>query len=229
MPSKGINFSQAKPWTASLSINPRTAATRKWENDLSGLSLALHRVNKAATVARGHAITKVKKESLWIHASQEIHDKMIQEAVDEVNRNCDVKRQEARDKWRAMHAEEKDEVEGNESVGVNSEGGSHEGEDEMSEEDVSESVSEGESEAEYSEEDSDDSDEEEGSEAEEVDEEDEGDGLELTEEQREALNDRLLTLRTKQGQEYESFIGTVEAQAKSRKGKETPDDYKFGA
>jgi len=64
----------------------------KWEYDLSGLSLALHRVNKAAIVARGRAITKVKKESLWIYASQEICDKMIQEAVDEVDCNCDMKR-----------------------------------------------------------------------------------------------------------------------------------------
>jgi len=49
----------------------------------------------------------------------------------------------------------------------------------------------------------------------------------LTEEQRKALNDRLFTLRAKQGEEYKGFIGRVEAQAKSRKGMETPDDYEF--
>ena len=84
------------------------------------------------------------------------------------------------------------------------------------------------SEEEYSEEESEDTNEDE-SEVEEVDEEDDEESPELTEEQRKALNDRLFTLRAKQGQEYEGFIGRMKAQAKSRKGKETPDDYEFGA
>ena len=45
---------------------------------------------------------------------------------------------------------------------------------------------------------------------------DEADEAELTEEQREALNDRLLTLRA---QEYEGFVWTLEAKAKTQKVK----------
>ena len=87
MPSKGINFSSTKSKTKSsdLSSNPRTTATRKWEHELGGLSLALHRVNKAATVARGRAIAKVKATSTYAEASEEIREKLLQEAIDDVN------------------------------------------------------------------------------------------------------------------------------------------------
>lgn len=210
-----------------MSTNPRTSATRKWEQDLGGLSLALHRVNKAATVARGRAIAKVKKGPLWMNANQENRDRMIKDAVDEVNRNREMKKEQATVEWRAMHGkEEEDEGVEDESMG-DSDGESDDSDNESVGDEDSESGSGEESEEEYSEGDSEDTDGGE-SEAEEVDDEDDGESTDLTEEQRKALNNRLLTLRAKQGEEYEGFIGMVEAQAKSQRGKETPDDYEFG-
>ena len=110
MPSKGINFSSTKSKTKSsdLSSNPRTAATRKWEHELGGLSLALHRVNKAATVARGRAIAKVKASSTYAEASKEIREKLLQEAIDDVNQKWDLKRAEAEQQWIELYAEEDD-------------------------------------------------------------------------------------------------------------------------
>jgi len=227
MPSKGINFSQAKARTASLSTNPRTSATRKWEQELGGLSLALHRVNKAATVARGRAIAKVKKEPSWIHANQEIRDRMIKDAVDEVNRNREIKKEQAKVEWRALHEEEEEDKEVEDESMDDSDGASDEADNERAGDQDSESSSGEEGEEEYSEGDSEDTNGGE-SEAEEVDDEDDEESQDLTEEQRKALNNRLLTLRAKQGEEYEGFIGRVEAQAKSQRGKETPDDYEFG-
>ena len=61
-----------------------------------------------------------------------------------------------------------------------------------------------------------------------MDDKDDEESPDLTEEQRKALNNRLLTLRAKQGEEYQRFIGRVEAQAKGQKGKESPDDNQFG-
>src|SRR5438046_8730512 len=94
MPSKGINFSSTKSKTKSsdLSSNPRTTATHKWEHELGGLSLALHCVNKAATVARGRAIANVTATSLYAEASEELREKLMQEAVDDANHKGALKR-----------------------------------------------------------------------------------------------------------------------------------------
>ena len=110
MPSKGINFSSTKSKTKSsdLSSNPRTTATRKWEHELGGLSLALHHVNKAATIARGRAIAKVKATSTYAEASEEIREKLLQEAIDDVNQKGDLKRAEAEQQWIELYAEEDD-------------------------------------------------------------------------------------------------------------------------
>ena len=87
MPSKGTNFlsSESKTKSSDLSSNPRTTATHKWEHELGGLSLTLHHVNKLATVTRGHDIAKVKATSTYAEASEEIHEKLLQEAIDDVN------------------------------------------------------------------------------------------------------------------------------------------------
>src|SRR5437762_3449128 len=90
----------------------------------------------------------------------------------------------------------------------------------------SEFTSEEKSEEEHSEEESEDTNEDE-SKMKEMDEEDDEESPELTEEQRKTLNDRLFTFRAKQNQEYEDFLKRMEAQAKSRKGKETLDDYEL--
>ena len=227
MPSKGINFSSTKSKTKSsdLSSNPRTAATRKWEHELGGLSLALHRVNKAATVARGRAIAIVKASSTYAEASKEIREKLLQEAIDDVNQKRDLKRAEAEQQWIELYAEEDDrKCKEDEIMQVDDEG-----EDDDEEVDVDSSTSDSvESEESDSDESEDEEDEKEDySEAEESDEEDEED-VKLSQEQQDALTNKLLELRTRQSQEQQAFIARLEAQAKARGKPETPDDYVFG-
>src|SRR5439155_14890085 len=227
MPSKGINFSSTKSKTKSsdLSSNPRTAATRKWEHELGGLSLTLHRVNKAATIARGCAIAKVKASSTYAKASKEIREKLLQEAIDDVNQKRDLKRAEAEQQWIELYAEEDDrKCKEDEIMQVDDEG-----EDDDEEVDVDSSTSDS---VESEESDSDESEDEEDkkedySEAEESDEEDEED-VKLSQEQQDALTNKLLELRTRQSQEQQAFIARLEAQAKARGKPETPDDYVFG-
>ena len=63
-------------------------------------------------------------------------------------------------------------------------------------------------------------------------EEDDGDGdeevVELSQEQQEALTNRLVELRAYQAHEQEAFIARLEARANARGALETPDDYVFG-
>ena len=104
-----------------------------------------------------------------------------------------------------------------------------EGEDDDEEGDVDSSTSDSvESEESDSDESEDEEDEKEDySEAEESDEEDEED-VKLSQEQQDALTNKLLELRTRQSQEQQAFIARLEAQAKARGKPETPDDYVFG-
>ena len=104
-----------------------------------------------------------------------------------------------------------------------------EGEDDDEEGDVDSSTSDSvESEESDSDESEDEEDEKEDySEAEESDEEDEED-VKLSQEQQDALTNKLLELRTRQSQEQQPFIARLEAQAKARGKPETPDDYVFG-
>ena len=108
MPSRGINFSSTKPKTDSsaLSSNLKTIVTRKWEHELGGLSLALHCINKAATVARGRAIAKVKSTSMYIEANEGVHEKLVQEALNEVNQKQELKRVEAQQEWIELYGED---------------------------------------------------------------------------------------------------------------------------
>ena len=50
MLSKGINFQRLKHRANILSQNPKTTATCTWEARMSGLTLTLHYIDKAATV-----------------------------------------------------------------------------------------------------------------------------------------------------------------------------------
>ena len=51
---------------------------------------------------------------------------------------------------------------------------------------------------------------------------------ELTEESCKALNEDLLLLMKRQGEEHSAFIKQIEEMAKAREGKEVPDGYVFG-
>ena len=49
------------------------------------------------------AITKVKNSSIWARSSVEAREQMIQEAVNEVNRNRHIKREKGLQTWMEMH------------------------------------------------------------------------------------------------------------------------------
>src|SRR5438876_1941843 len=106
------------------------------------------------------------------------------------------------------------------------------GEDDDEEGDVDSSPSDSiESEESDSDESEDEEDEKEDySEAEESDEGDEDEeDVELSQEQQDALTNKLLRLRTCQSQEQQAFIARLGAQAKAGGKMETPDDYVFGS
>jgi hypothetical protein len=81
MPSKGVKFSPSKHRIAQLSQNPHTAATRQWERNMSGLTLALHRADKAASVARSRAIKNLEKASDWGTLSADIQNERKNSAI----------------------------------------------------------------------------------------------------------------------------------------------------
>jgi hypothetical protein len=218
MPSKGINFLSAKPKVKS--------STRKWEHDLGGLSLALHRVNKAATVARGRAITKVKATTTYTEASEEIRQKWLQ-AIDNVNQKRDLKRAEAEQQWIELYGEEDDLSRKHDEMQADEDG---EDDDEGRDVDSSTSESVESQEGDNGESEDDVVEEEDYSEAEEDDEGDaEEEDVELSQEQQEALTNKLLVLRVRQSQEQQAFIAMLETRAKTRGVPERPDDYVFGS
>lgn len=238
MPSKGINFSSTKSKTKSsaLSTNPRTTATRKWEHELGGLSLALHRVNKAATVARGRAIAKVKSTSTYAEAGKDVREKLVQEAIDEVNQKRDLKRAEAQQQWIELYGEKDRWDKDNEMMQVDEEeeDDDEDGGDEdssISKSIESDGLEEEPSDDEEEESDDEEEDEEDYSAAEEVDSEadEDEDDVELSQEQQEALTNKLLELRERQSHEQQKFIKRLEAQASLRGRPETPDEYVFAS
>ena len=64
--------------------------------------------------------------------------------------------------------------------------------------------------------------------AEEV-ESDQSDDAELNEEQIESLGDKLAAIRAQQYQEHVALVNRMQAEGEQLQGKETPDDYDFGA
>ena len=219
MPSQRMDISAAKSHSrSSSSANPKSAATSKWESELQGLSFALHRVNKTATVARSRAVAKIKNSKSWETATQETRDRMLQEAVEEVNKNRDIKREKAEQKWKELHDEkngkERDTLVGH-LIDVDSENERNTDENEVEEDTESEDSEQDDETISLSSE-----------EAEEVD-DSENDGEELTDERRQELYSRLLSLRAKQARENEEFLRKMEAEGLSRVGQEMPDDEEF--
>ena len=238
MPSKGISFTAAKPRTkpSTLSTNPKTAATRKWERDLGGLTLALHRINKAATVAKSRATKKLKSLTTYTTANESIREKLLNDAIAEIERKRDAKREEAHREWIELYGEKGEDRHGDE-------------EEEMEEEGQKDSVTfniDGEAKVDekHAEPEFDDGDGDDDDDVEEEEEEDEGSEYseaveapvdevdvgvdELSPVQQEVLTGRLFALRQRQAREHQEFIKSVECAAKERKLPETPDDFIFG-
>src|SRR5436190_23713482 len=222
MPSRGINFAVPKQRKKLFSQNPRTTATRQWEKSLTGLSLAYRRADKAATVARSRAITKLTKRHDWTSLSSEEQQRLIEEAVEKANINRDLKKKQAKDEWSALHGDTEEEA-------MKIDDADEEMEDYDDEEDYTKEGEEGEGEEEENDENDNDNDDDEVSEY--ISEAEEGEDKsdqELMEESRKALNEDLLSLMKRQGEEHSAFIKQIEEMAMAWEGKEVPYDYVFG-
>jgi hypothetical protein len=243
MPSNGINFSPQKSRTKSsaLSSNPRTAATRKWERELGGLTLAVHRIAKASTVAKGRAIKKLKLSTIYAEADEATRAKLEKDVEADFKAKKAAKTKEARRTWRELHGEPNDVDDGSEgSMEVDEGRDADEGEDEAiagsldddpNRDDDDEDEAEG---AEYdSEDDSGDDDGDSAasqySEAEEAPADEIDVGVdELSSVQQDELTARLFALRANQAREAMELIAKVEEDATTRKTGEMPDDFIFG-
>jgi len=218
MPSRGINFAVPKQRKKLFSQNPRTTATRQWEKSLTGLSLAYHRADKAATVARGRAITKLTKRHDWTSLSSEEQQRLIEESIEKVNTNRDLKKKHAKDEWIALHGDAEEEAMKIDDV-----------DEEMEEYDDEEEYMKDDKEGEEDDEEDNDNDDDKVSEyISEAEEGEDNSNQELTEESRKALNEDLLLLMKRQGEEHSAFIKHIEEMAKAWEGKEVPDGYVFG-
>ena len=93
---------------ANTSTSPKAhaASTKRWEQNLTGLSAELHRIDKNATVYRSRAIKKVKAMTGWSKLPCEKQQQLLDEAVHEVNHQQKQKRMIAETKWRSKHAED---------------------------------------------------------------------------------------------------------------------------
>jgi len=224
MPSRGINFAVPKQRNKLLSQNPRTTATRRWEKSLTGLSLAYHRADKAATVARSRAMTRLMKRHDWTSLSSEEQQHLIEEAIENVNINRDLKKRQAKDEWIALHGDVEEDAMKIDDVDEETEEYDDE-EDYMKEDEEDE---EGEGEEEEDDEEDNDNDDEVSEYISEAEEGEDNFDQELTEASRKALDEDLLLLRKRQGEEHSAFIKQIEEIAKAWEGKEVPDDYVFG-
>ena len=170
--------------------------------------------------------------------SSEEQQRLIEESIEKVNTNRDLKKKHAKDEWIALHGdaeeeamkiddvdEEMQEYDDEENYMKDDEDGKEregeEGEDEEGE------GKEGEGE-EDDEEDNDNDDDKVSEYISEAEEGEDNSNQELTEESRKALNEDLLLLMKRQGEEHSAFIKHIEEMAKAWEGKEVPDGYVFG-
>jgi hypothetical protein len=222
MPSKGIDFSPPKRRVNKLSQNPRTVATRQWEQGLSGLTLALHRADKAATVARSRALKKLVGSSGWSKLSGNVQEERKQLAIEVVNAKRDAKKKKLRSTWIEKHGDQSDgsdeEVEDGQPPSVDG------SEAELMMDIIDQSNSDSESSVDEAE--------DKGSSDSEIAEEvesDQSDDAELNEDQIQSLGDKLAAIRAQQYQEHIALVNRMQAEGEQLHGKETPDDYDFGA
>jgi hypothetical protein len=227
MPSRGINFATPKQRRDDYSQHSRTAATREWERGLTGLSLALHRADKAASVARSRAIATVKKAPGWASLSSDEQQDRIQKAIERVNTKRELKRKEAEEQWMHMHADSQQSIGSLEVDVIGSDGKKRAIEDKvMEEEGEDEEMDAGENEKDYLRDD--DENEEWCDDISEAEEGEDSSDEALTEESRTSLHENLLLLRERQREEHQAFIQQIEQIGKACEGTEMPDDYVFG-
>jgi hypothetical protein len=181
---------------------------------MSGLTLALHRADKAASVARSRAVKALEKTSEWATLSAQSQVERKHLAIQEVNRKRDAKKKALRDEWIAKHGDNPEE-----------EGQSSEGS--LSEDDSGSAViaDEGGGEVMHHLEGQEDE------EADEWEDEKEGDrdfktgdlSIDDTE-----LGEMLSEIRARQYAEHLALVAQLEEEGEKMRGQETPDDYVFG-
>lgn len=207
-----------------------TAATQRWEENLSGLTSILHRIDKTATVYHSRARQRIMKTKGWDNLTDQEKTTLLDDAIAEVNKNREDKREKAIIEWKAKYGDESSSMANEDNVmdapGFEDDamGGKSKKHDEMHSKNEKESMSEESgyedvSESYVS-----------SSEAEEVN---ENESAEIEEAVAEdvvdlELHDRLLKMRRQQGETALALFNRLEAYAGSRLGRETPDDFEFG-
>ena len=207
MPTKGINFGSRKQRrsVSQLSLNPHTKATHKWEDELQGLTLANHRIDKAASVEKSRARQKLRSSAEWSSLTPPEQEQREQEMCMQIDLKRAQKKVDARKAWVAKHEDVETDVKGLD--------------------DTLEGM--GEVEIEYGQEgnegDVEDSD---GSQAEECSEDEEAD--KLTEEDKRGIFERLHGVWAVQRIEAQQLLDDLENEGRGKEGKETPEDWAFG-
>ena len=149
--------------------------------------------------------------------SSEEQQRLIQESIEKVNINRDLKKKQAKDEWIALHGDAEEDA-----MKINYVG------EEMEEYDNEEDYMKNDERVEGEEDDKEDNDDDNDKFSEYISEAEEGEDKSDQELMEEALNEDLLSLRKRQGEEHSAFIKQIEEMAKAREGKEVPDGYVFG-
>ena len=152
--------------------------------------------------------------------SSEEQQRLIQESIENVNINRDLKKKQAKDEWIALHGDAEEDA-----MKINYVG------EEMEEYDNEEDYMKNDERVEGEEDDKEDNDDDNDKFSEYISEAEEGEDnsdQELTEESCKALNEDLLLLMKCQSEEHSAFIKRIEEMAMAWEGKEVPDDYVFG-
>ena len=216
MPSKGINFGAPKSRGSVLSQNICMAASHQWEEGLEGLTLALQRIDKAASADKSRKKNQLRQSSEYkdlTAAAQAERERLLCQEIDARRME---KKEMAKQHWKELHG---DWDEGRDKMEVD-----HKGEEQPEEEeDVEIEDESGDENLEVS------SDEElEPEDAEEAAEGSENDeGPELSPERKVMALQSLGELLAKQREENKRMLDSLQGLADSIYGKETPDDYTF--
>lgn len=200
MPTKGINFGSRKQRrsVSQLSLNPHTKATRKWEDELQGLTLANHRIDKAASVEKSRARQKLRSSAEWSSLTPTEQEQREQDMCIQIDLKRAQKKVDARKAWVAKHGDVATDVKGLE--------------------DTLEGMGEVETEGDVEESD--------GSQAEECSEDEEA--VKLTDEHKRGIFERLHGVWEVQRIEAQRLLDDLENEGRGKEGKETPEDWEFG-
>jgi hypothetical protein len=195
-------------------------STKRWEDNLEGLSAKLHQIDKRYTTYRSRAKTRLRESSDWNDLSKEEQDHKLAETVDAVNREQEEKRRVAEAEWKLQLGFKAGSSEGSEGSeedmdieewhGIPRSDDGEEWHGIQGSDDIDEGHSVGDEMDKQSDE----------------DEMNDGDAAESTYD--EDLHKSLSELRSRQGASMWRFLNEYETKGKDNEAHETPDDYAFG-